>query len=304
MDLLSSLLRSAWSLLPLLAVAGLSAGCTDEPSDAPRAAATDGAAFDGNVGIQLYSFRNELAQDVPGTLAQVRAMGLTDVEVFSFNDRPAAEYKRLLDEHGLNPVSLMVDYNRLRDSLDAVARDAAVLGVKYVVTAWIPHEGAFSRADAERAAADFNAWGERLSADGFQFGYHLHGYEFHPAGADSTLFDVLVAATDPQHVVYEMDVFWTVHPGQDPVALLQRYPDRFRLMHVKDMQHGTPTGVLTGSAPDSTNVPLGTGMIDYVTLLREAERIGNIDYYFIEDEHEHAMEQVPVSLEYLRTLQL
>jgi sugar phosphate isomerase/epimerase len=297
------LLRAAGSLLPLLAVAVLLAACVKDETPAGTDAA-QGTAFAGNVGVQLYTFRNELAEDVPGTLARVQAMGLRDVEVFSFYGRTAADFKQLLDQHGLNPVSNMAGYERLRDSLDAVIADTKALGARYVVTSWIPHEDPFTREQALAAAADFNAWGARLKAEGLQFGYHLHGYEFQPAGPDSTLFDVLAAATDPQNVAFEMDVFWTVHPGQDPVALLQRYPDRFRLMHVKDMAKGTPTGILTGNAPDSTNVPVGTGMIDYAALLREAERIGNIDYYFIEDEHEAAMEQVPVSLAYLRNLKL
>lgn len=299
------LLRALRGALPLLTLAGLLAACApeaDTPAGTPDGA--EGRAFTGNVGIQLYSFRNELQHDVPGTLARVRDMGFTDVEVFSFHGQSADSFKQMLDGLGLRGAGLMVGYERLRDSLDAVVRDAKTLGAAYVSTAWIPHESPFDRADAEQAAADFNAWGARIRDEGMRFAYHIHGYEFHPAGGDSTLFDVLAAQTDPDDVFFEMDVFWTVHPGQDPVALLRRYPDRFRLMHLKDMQHGTPTGVLAGSAPDSTNVPLGTGMIDYAALLRAAQEIGNVDYYFIEDEHEAAMEQVPVSLAYLRELRL
>jgi len=80
-----------------------------------------------------------------------------------------------------------------------------------------------------------------------KFFYHTHGYEFLPSG-NGTLFDLMMAETKPQFVHFEMDVFWVVHPGQDPVKLLEKYGSRFELMHVKDMKRGTPTGLFTGHA--------------------------------------------------------
>ena len=98
-----------------------------------------------------------------------------------------------------------------------------------------------------------------------------------------------------------MDVFWIIHPGQDPVKLLGRYPDRWELMHVKDMRKGTPTGLLTGHSDVTNDVAIGTGVVDWPSVLRAAERAG-IKHYFIEDESPKSIEQMPQSLEYLRTL--
>lgn len=295
------LLHRLHGALPLVAFAVLLGACMTQ-DDAGEGTAVDSTlaagTFAGPIGVQLYSFRNQLAEDVPGTLAQVAAMGFDEVEVFSLHGRPAAGFKQLLAENGLRATSFMVDYGRLRDSLDAVIADAKTLGAEYVVTAWIPHEEPFTREAAERAAADFNAWGERLRAEGLQFAYHVHGYEFQPS-EEGTLFDALVAATNPEHVAFQMDVFWVFYPGQDPVALLEHYPNRWVSMHLKDLQQGVPRGDLSGHAPVETNVVLGTGQIDFPAVLKAAQEAG-VKRYYIEDESPAVMEQVPQSLDYLR----
>jgi sugar phosphate isomerase/epimerase len=300
--LLRRLLLSC-ALLPALL---WTAGCADREAPAPgtpgapaEAAAT---AFDGPVGLELYSLRREMEEDVPGTLARVRAMGFDEVEVPGLYGLTAQAMREALDSAGLRATSSMADYNRLRDDLAGVIADAEALGVDYVVTAWIPHDEPFDSTDVSQAVADFNAWGARLKEAGLQFAYHIHGYEFQPT-AEGTLFDRIVRETDPDAVAFQMDVFWVVHPGQDPVALLRAYPDRFPLMHLKDMRQGTPTGELTGHAPEETNVVLGTGMIDFPAVLRAAEEVG-VERYYIEDEAPNAMEQLPASLDYLQNLQL
>jgi sugar phosphate isomerase/epimerase len=104
--------------------------------------------------------------------------------------------------------------------------------------------------------------------------------------------------TDPKKVVYEMDIFWTVHPAQDPVALLKKYGKRWELMHLKDMKKGTPTGLLTGSSDVTNDVVLGTGQIDLPSILKAARKAG-VKYYFIEDESPTAAAQIPQSLRFL-----
>jgi sugar phosphate isomerase/epimerase len=98
-----------------------------------------------------------------------------------------------------------------------------------------------------------------------------------------------------------MDVFWTVHPGQDPVGLLEKYPKRWELLHLKDMKKGTPTGVHTGGADVRNDVALGTGQIDIAAVVRVATRLG-IRHYFIEDESPEVIQQIPVSLRFLESL--
>jgi len=183
-------------------------------------------------------------------------------------------------------------------------KEAQALGLKFAVCPWIPHEiGSFSEADVQRAATDFNAWGAAFKAAGIQFAYHPHGYEFRPVteGASETLFDRMVKATDANAVSFEMDVFWVVHPGQDPVKLLSAYPNRWVLMHLKDIRKGARTGVYTGKAPLTDDVPLGTGQVDWPSVLKAAAKAG-VKYYFIEDESPTVQDALPVTLKYLETV--
>ena len=131
------------------------------------------------------------------------------------------------------------------------------------------------------------------------FCYHPHGYEFRPY-ENGTLFDYLVQHTDPEYVNFEMDVFWIKHPGQDPVALLQKYPNRFLLLHLKDRKPGTE-GNQNGTADEESNVVLGQGDVNIAAVIKAAKKIG-IKHYFIEDESSKSVEQIPQSLEYLQQL--
>ena len=256
----------------------------------------------GVLGIQLYSLRQRMEKDVPGALALVRDWGLTEVETAGYYGRTAAQFAEELKRHGLSAKSMHAGYEVLRDKFKDAVSDAKALGVTHVTTAWIPHKDAFTREDAERAAKDFTEWGRALKAEGLRFMYHLHGYEFAP-GPKGTLFDTILQNTPADTVQYEMDVFWVVRGGDDPVALLQRNKGRFAALHLKDMAKGTATGDHSGQAPDTTNVPLGTGMIDYPAVLRAARDSGT-KLFYIEDESEKVVDQVPQTLQYLGGLTL
>ena len=251
------------------------------------------------IGIQLYSFRNEMKSDVEATLAKVKAMGFTFVEAAGYNWKSAAEFKAMLDKNNFQNVSFFADYNKLKTDIASVIADAKTLNAKYVIIGWIPHQKEFNLADAEMAIKDFNDFGEKLAKAGLKFAYHVHGYEFAPHG-NGTLMDKIMAETKPQFVNIEMDVFWVVHPGQDPIAFLKKYGKRIHLMHMKDMQKGLK-GDLTGHADVESNVTIGTGSIDYVAVVREARKQG-VKYLFIEDESSRSMTQVPASLKYLTSI--
>lgn len=134
------------------------------------------------------------------------------------------------------------------------------------------------------------------------FCYHPHGYEFGFVG-NQTLFDSLATSTDSKTVKFELDLFWVVRGGENPVALLKEHEGRFPLVHLKDLKKGTPTGDLTGSAPDETSVSVGKGMIDIPAVLQACAAEG-VEHYYIEDESPDASRQVPESLAYLRSLNL
>jgi sugar phosphate isomerase/epimerase len=256
-----------------------------------------GAGFKGPLGLQLYSLRNQFAKDVPSTLDRVRDFGIQYVELAGTYKLAPEKFKELLDAKGLKPISAHFPYERFRDQVEDVAREAKALGVQYVGCAWIPHQGAFDEKTTREAAAVFNRAGQALAKHGLKFFYHTHGYEFQPHGG-GTLFDLLMAETKPELVRYEMDVFWIVHPGQDPVKLLEKYGNRFELMHVKDMRKGTPTGLLTGTSDVTNDVTLGTGMLNFPAILKAAQAAG-VKWYFIEDESPTSVEQIPQSIRFL-----
>jgi hypothetical protein len=146
--------------------------------------------FGGALGLQLYSLRNQMEKDVPGSLAMVRDWGLSDVETASFYGRTAAAFAQELKRANLKATGMHAGYELLRDNLKQAVADAKALGVTYVTVAWIPHDGPFTREHAERAASHFTEWGRALKNEGLRFMYHLHGYEFAPAGK-GTLFETI-----------------------------------------------------------------------------------------------------------------
>jgi sugar phosphate isomerase/epimerase len=246
--------------------------------------------------LQLYSLRAEFAKDVPGTLAKVRDMGFRDVEMGGTYGLTPQQFRAELDKAGLRAVSLGASFDSLRDNIDTVISNAKTFGVQHVMCAWISHQPPFSEQAARQAIQVFNRAGEKLKAAGINFAYHIHGYEFHPYG-NGTLFDLLAAELKPEFVSFELDVFWAFHGGQDPVALMRKYPKRFTMMHLKDMRKGEK-GNLTGNAPDDWSVALGAGQIDFPALLREAKKIG-VKWYFVEEESHTPLENIPAGLRYL-----
>jgi sugar phosphate isomerase/epimerase len=259
--------------------------------------------FKAGLALQLYSLRHRFKDgDVDGALELTRSFGFEHVEGNAPQGMSSADFARKLSANGLTAMGTGVDFGSLSGGLDKAVDDARALGAKYVMCAWIPHEKTFTRADADKAIAAFNAAGSKFKDAGLRFMYHTHGYEFQP-GDDGTLFDAIAARTDPASVSFEMDVFWVVRGGAQPVELFERYPGRFLATHVKDMKKGTATGDPTGSAPEETNVVVGQGVIDWPAVFRAASKAG-VEWHIIEDESPDAERQIPESLKYIASLKL
>ena len=260
--------------------------------------------FKGPLGLQLYSLRDTFKKDPAAALDTTKSLGFQFAELYSGLPMETEKLKAELAVRGITPVSGHFSYDALKKDPAPSVAAAKALGLKYAGVAWIPHEVAnFGEADVQRAAADFKAFGEAFKAAGIQFFYHVHGYEFRPVkeGAPETFFDLLAQACDPALVQFEMDVFWVVQPGADPVKLLEEYPGRWALMHLKDIRKGAQIGVFTGKAPLTDDVALGTGQVNWPAVLRAAEKSG-VKYYFIEDESPTVQDQLPVNLRYLQTV--
>lgn len=252
------------------------------------------------IGVQSYTYRNSFPKSVVATLDTIKALGITEMEGGAPKGMTSEEFKKMCDARGIKIPSTGSSYEQLVKSPEETIKRAKALGASYVMVAWIPHQkGNFSLDNAKKAVEDFNRVGKILKDNGLTFCYHNHGYEFQPY-ENGTLFDYIVQNTNPDYVSFEMDILWTQHGGADPVALLKKYGNRFKLMHLKDLKKGVK-GDLTGGTPPENDVPLGQGQVDIPEILRLAKKAG-IKHYFIEDESNQEYQQMPQSIAYLKSL--
>jgi len=250
------------------------------------------------LGIEAYTFRNGFSKNLTATLDTIKMMGFTEMEGGGYRISPA-EFKKLCDARGISIISTGVGYDQLVNSPDSLAYQAKVLGSSYLMCAWIPHSGLFNLENAKKAVEDFNRVGKILKQRGLVFCYHAHGYEFQPY-ENGTLLDYIIKNTDPQYVSFEMDIFWIQFGGGDPVNLLKKYGNRWKLMHLKDLRKGANRNQSGLTSPEN-DVPLGLGELDIPAILMEANKIG-ITHFFIEDESKQPNIQVPQSILYLKSL--
>ena len=252
------------------------------------------------VGLQLYSLRNQMAEDLPKAIQAVDDWGIHAVEgggnVYGHS---LTAFKALIDKHHIQVVSVDTTYEEVRDNPMAVAYKAQFYGARFATFYWIPHDGSkpFSIEKAQEAVEILNTAGAILKANGVTLQYHPHGYEFFPH-EDGTILDYML--NNVTEAKFQMDVFWIKQGGQDPVDFLKRYPGKFTSLHLKDRQHGTED-TTTGQADVEVNVVLGTGDVGIEAVVKEAKRQG-IKYFFIEDESSRVMLQVPQSIRYLMKL--
>lgn len=252
------------------------------------------------LGIQLYSLRDQLKEDVPATFKLVNEWGLEVVEDSgSLYDVPVAEYKAELERNGLDMVSVASSFEDLRDNPMKIVYKAKYFGAKYATFFWIPHGSGrdFNFDDAKGAVDVMNKAGKVLKDNGITLQYHPHGYEFFPY-EDGTLLDYMI--TNTTEAQFQMDVFWIKQGGMDPVKLLKKYKGRWTSLHLKDRRHGTPDST-NGHAENDTNVILGEGDVGIKAVVKEAKKQG-IHYFFIEDESNRVVLQIPKSIEYLQKL--
>lgn len=256
------------------------------------------------IGLQLWSLRGAFLKNPIEALDLAKSYGITEVETAGTARMTPEQFRTELDRRGLKAVSAHIGYERLQQDFAGALAEAKALGVSWVIVPILPDRENFNHARAMEAARNFNTWGRAFREAGLRFGYHPHGFEFGPGTEPGkTLFDQLVEATHPEDVWYEMDVYWVVHGGADPVALLHRYAGRWMALHVKDMLKGIPTGLNIGSSPPEHKVAVGSGQIDWPAVLRAALEVG-VKHYFVEDETVDAEANIPPSLAYLRSLDL
>jgi sugar phosphate isomerase/epimerase len=249
------------------------------------------------IGLQLYSVRELLPKDFDGTLAKVRASGYTVVEAAGYYDKPAADFKKAMDAAGLRCISTHHPMATLKPKVDELIEYGHALGLEYIVCPSPMRKdpaakGPLTLDDWRWTAGDLNKIGEKVNAAGMRFGYHNHTPEFGNEGG-VVFYDELLRLTDPKLVFFEMDCGWVAAAGRNPVDYLSKTPERFPLLHVKDMTKGE-NGKLHSTV-------MGRGVVDYKPILRAATGLKN---YFIEQEEfdMDPIEALRLDAEYMRKL--
>jgi sugar phosphate isomerase/epimerase len=242
------------------------------------------------VGIQLYTVRDAMKQDFDGTLAKVAAIGYREVEFAGYFDRPPKDVKASLERAGLVSPSAHFNNSFLGDKWPAVLESANVIGQQYIVCSSIDEKTRQEPGIWPRMAETFNHAGEAARKAGIQFAYHNHSFEFVPVDGKMP-YDILLDGTDPNLVKMEMDLYWTVNAGADPLAYFNRYPGRFALVHVK------------GRAKNGDMMEVGRdNSIDWKAIFAQSENAG-IQHYFVEhDNPKNPFDSIRASFAYLREL--
>jgi sugar phosphate isomerase/epimerase len=257
--------------------------------------------FNAPFGVQAWTFRKQFPENgAEKTLDLIQKMGITEIEAGAAKGTTNEQFKKLCNDRGISIPSTGSSFEDLEKDPQKIIKNAKELGSKFVMCAWIPHKGNnFTIEDAKKAVEVFNSAGKILKENGITFCYHPHGFEFRPY-ENGTLLDYIFQNTNPENVSFEMDVLWVLHGGGNPVKLFEKYGNRWKLMHVKDLKKGV-VGDFSGGTPAENDVVLGTGQADWKNIFKWSKKIG-IKHYFIEDESEHEVENVPLSIEYLKGL--
>ncbi|MBZ5657051.1 MAG: sugar phosphate isomerase/epimerase [Acidobacteriia bacterium] len=251
-----------------------------------------------SLGVQLYTVRQEAERDLPTVLEGIHKIGYTKVETYwNIYGHPAAELRRMINDHGLIAPSGHFNYDGLESKIDY----AKALGVDYVICPMLPEGMWFTLDGYKRAADQFNTWGEKIHQAGMQFGFHNHNYEFRRFG-DTTGFETLMKRSDPKLVCIEMDSYWIAQAGQDSLQMFQQYGNRIQLLHLKDRKPGFPTTQVKDTAAEHFT-EVGSGTIHWPEILAAAEKNG-VKHMFVERDSGDlpAMESLRISFQNLQKI--
>ncbi|MCU0468172.1 MAG: sugar phosphate isomerase/epimerase [Arcicella sp.] len=235
-------------------------------------------------GMTLYTVRNEMGKDAKATLKQVADLGYKYIEAVDYKDgkfygMTPDEFKSYLKSLGLQPISVHMG-SMTTDNADKLIADVKAAGFKYFI-APVPPMGMFKfdpktrklgmEGSLEKLADILNTVAQKAHAAGLEFLYHNHDFEFQPNQDGIVPIDYLLEKLDPKYVNFQMDLYWVTKAGADPVAYFQRYPGRFKIWHVKDMDS------------QERFAPVGQGKIDFKRILAN-KKLSGMKYYIVEQD--------------------
>jgi sugar phosphate isomerase/epimerase len=245
------------------------------------------------VGLQLYTLRDDLAQDFRGTLRKVAELGYEGVEFAGYGGLPAEELRDLLQELNLKAIGAHVSLVNSRNDLNKEIAYLKTIGATYYI---IPHIAADDRKDGEawkELFSYFEQAGKQVRDAGLQFGYHNHAFEFELKIGDQFVFDAMYSLTTPDHVTVEMDVCWVQYAGQNPLEYIKRYSGRLPLLHLKDFNRGPDNAMDT--------VELGKGEVELKKVIQASSDAG-VEWLIVEQDRcaNPPLESVETSLKWVK----
>lgn len=234
------------------------------------------------IGVQLYTLRNEVAKDPVDTITRVARLGYRQIETYGYKDRKwfglsVDEFKKLLKENDLSSPSghtyggqYFLEPN-WEEGWKTVVADAKAIGQEYIVVPWLDQK--YRSVEHYKKLTDqLNKAGTIAQQSKLKLAYHNHDFEFADQSGQNGL-DILMRGTDTSLVHFELDIYWATKAGHDPIALFNKYPGRFAMWHVKDMDN----------TPEKKFTEVGNGVIDFTTIFKNAKKSG-MQYFFVEQD--------------------
>lgn len=239
------------------------------------------------IGLQLYTLRDELPKDVKGTLEKVAKAGYTAVETYGFSIKDQfwgltpQELKKILDDNGLKAVSGHYNlgsflYDGKTEEVVAAIEAAKILKSEFLTVPWVDEPFRRNIEDYKKIAARVNEAAKMCKKEGLKLAYHNHDFEFQKYNGVAG-YEILLKETDKDLVYFELDLYWVVHSGNDPLKLFNENPSRFKMWHVKDKD----------KTNNDLNTEVGSGTIDFKPIFKEAKQSGMI-HFFVEQENNFA----------------
>jgi len=238
------------------------------------------------MGIQLYTLKDSIEADVTGTLKALSDIGITELEAWSYSDGNIfgmryADFAAQANDHGMQIISGHYDTGfsnpqqkgTLMNDWERAVEDAKKVGQPYLVIGGLNEAERNTMDSLKRTCELLNKSGEVCQKSGVRFGYHNHSDEFKKIEGE-LIYDVMLQELDPSLVTMELDLFWIANGGYDPITFFKRYPGRFELWHVKDMD----------KADRNINADVGSGSIDFNSIFQQADQAG-LKHFFIEQEN-------------------
>ena len=251
----------------------------------PKVQRNDRKSF--GVGLQLYTIRDAMNADTPGSLKKVSDLGYKYVEPASYADGkfygyPPAEFRKMVEDLDMKVISSHASVNLagdVKEDAKKMADDHAMLGAKYCVHPWIAEPNR-SVENYKKMIGVWNKIGKIMKDAGIQYGYHNHNFEFAPTTGLVPYYDIFMKEMDAELITMELDIYWAVKAGQAPIEMFNKYPGRFQLTHFKDM---TEKSEASYGAVKNDMAPVGSGLIDYKQIFTARETAG-MKYFFVEDD--------------------